>query len=80
MRKKKGSTNQRNNGNNNHSQESKGEEKGQQGMWSGIEKATFCTIVTSCWMKNNNGFKIVDKEQCELHTEREKSEKQRQDE
>ena len=57
MRKKEGSTNERKNGNNNHSQE--GREKRAAGDMEWPYKL----------LNENNGYKIMEGEQCKWHTQ-----------
>ena len=56
MRKKEGSTNQRQNGNNNHSQEGRAKRAAGDMEWYKL-------------LNENNGYKIMEGEQCKWHTQ-----------
>ena len=56
MRKKEGSTNQRQNGNNNHSQEGGAKRVPGDMEWYKL-------------LNENNGYKIMEGEQCKWHTQ-----------
>jgi len=66
MRNEEVSTIQRNNGNNNHSQEVGGKRAAGDVEW--YRESKICHRYKL--LNENNGFKIVEGEQCELHAER----------